>query len=260
MDVRFAMPVYRDGKIFCWLSNTGHWPDIGGAVPGGFSASATAVEQEGLRLPPVKLFKKGGLDPEIHAIIASNIRVADQRIGDIKAQAAALMVGAGPAVRNPRPLRRRHRRARRSPSCAQRAAEQMRAEHRRNPRRRLSLAGPIVDSDGVVDDAADHRACRHQAEATGSTFDFAGSSPPCAGPMNSVLRDDPVLGLPRHAPHLPRRADQRRRLRAADRQASGGHASSTPNIRGRSRAARRRSRSASPRPCSPPWCRRCPTR
>src|SRR4029453_14041264 len=39
------------------------------------------------------LFKKGVLDPEIHAIIASNIRIADQRIGDIKAQAAALMVG-----------------------------------------------------------------------------------------------------------------------------------------------------------------------
>ncbi|MEO0992717.1 MAG: hydantoinase B/oxoprolinase family protein, partial [Pseudomonadota bacterium] len=59
MDVRFARPVWRQGnrgpEIFCWLSNTGHWPDIGGAVPGGFSASATAVEQEGLRLPPVKL-------------------------------------------------------------------------------------------------------------------------------------------------------------------------------------------------------------
>src|SRR3954451_4061765 len=93
MDVRFAMPVYRAGRIFCWLSNTGHWPDIGGAVPGGFSASATSVEQEGLRLPPVKLFKKGRLDPEIYAIICSNIRVADQRIGDIRAQAAALMVG-----------------------------------------------------------------------------------------------------------------------------------------------------------------------
>src|SRR5438128_2083977 len=61
MDVRFVMPLYRDGNIFCWLSNTGHWPDIGGSVPGGFSASATAVEQEGLRLPPVKLFKKGAL-------------------------------------------------------------------------------------------------------------------------------------------------------------------------------------------------------
>ena len=94
MDVRFARPYYRNGKLWCWLSNTGHWPDTGGAVPGGFSASATAVEQEGLRLPPVKLFKRGQMDAEIYAIICSNIRVADQRIGDVKAQAAALDLGA----------------------------------------------------------------------------------------------------------------------------------------------------------------------
>ena len=51
--------------MVAWLANTGHWPDIGGMVPGGFSASATEVEQEGLRLPPVKLFKKGVMDQEI---------------------------------------------------------------------------------------------------------------------------------------------------------------------------------------------------
>ena len=94
MDVRFVRPYYRQGKLWCWLSNTGHWPDTGGSVPGGFSASATSVEQEGLRLPPVKLFKKGEMDREIYAIICSNIRVADQRIGDVKAQAAALEVGS----------------------------------------------------------------------------------------------------------------------------------------------------------------------
>ena len=94
MDVRFAMPFWRDGRILCWLSNTGHWPDTGGAVPGGFSASATSAEQEGLRLPPVKLFKKGVMDAEIWDIIRSNIRVSEQRIGDVKAQASALLVGA----------------------------------------------------------------------------------------------------------------------------------------------------------------------
>ncbi len=93
MDVRFALPFYYRGEHVCWLQNTGHWPDVGGMVPGGFSARATEVEQEGLRLPPVKLFKRGELDAEIYAIISSNIRVADQRIGDIKAQAAALKVG-----------------------------------------------------------------------------------------------------------------------------------------------------------------------
>ena len=49
MDVKMVTPFYYRGKRWCWLSNTGHWPDIGGAVPGGFSASATSVEQEGLR-------------------------------------------------------------------------------------------------------------------------------------------------------------------------------------------------------------------
>ncbi|MEP5145918.1 MAG: hydantoinase B/oxoprolinase family protein, partial [Nitratireductor sp.] len=184
MDVRFARPVWRDGKIFCWLSNTGHWPDIGGSVPGGFSASATAVEQEGLRLPPVKLFKRGELDPEIHAIIASNIRVADQRIGDIKAQAAALMVGEerlcalldrygdDTVLAAIAELRRR-------------AAEQMRA-------RIADIADGVyratahVDSDGVVDRPL---TIALAVEKTGDrlVFDFAGSSPPCAGPMNSVL-------------------------------------------------------------------------
>ena len=184
MDVRFAMPVYRSGKIFCWLSNTGHWPDIGGSVPGGFSASATAVEQEGLRLPPVKLFKKGVLDHEIHAIIASNIRIADQRIGDIKAQAAALMVGQDrlsaildrygddTVVAAIAELRRR-------------AALQMRA-HISDIADGVYRSEAFVDSDGVVNEPLTI-ALAVEKEGDTLTFDFAGSSPPCAGPMNSVL-------------------------------------------------------------------------
>jgi N-methylhydantoinase B len=184
MDVRFAMPVYRAGKIFCWLSNTGHWPDIGGAVPGGFSASATAVEQEGLRLPPVKLFKQGVLDTEIYAIITSNIRVADQRIGDVKAQAAALHVGRerlfqildrygdGTVVEAIAELRRR-------------AAEQMRANITRIADG-VYRSTAFVDSDGVVDRPLTIALAVEKAGDT-LTFDFSGSSPPCAGPMNSVL-------------------------------------------------------------------------
>lgn len=51
MDVRFAMPNWRDGRIFCWLSNTGHWPDTGGAVPGGFSASVTSPNRKACACP-----------------------------------------------------------------------------------------------------------------------------------------------------------------------------------------------------------------
>ena len=184
MDVRFAMPVYRNDEIFCWLSNTGHWPDTGGAVPGGFSASATSVEQEGLRLPPVKLFKRGVLDREIHAIISSNIRVADQRIGDIKAQAAALQVG------RQRLIETLDRYGDETVLAAiaelrRRAAEQMRA-HIATIADGTYRSQAFVDSDGVVNEPLTIALAVEKKDDT-LTFDFSGSSPPCIGPMNSVL-------------------------------------------------------------------------
>ncbi len=184
MDVRFARPYYRNGEIFCWLSNTGHWPDTGGAVPGGFSASATSVEQEGLRLPPVRLFKQGVLDTEIYSIICSNIRVADQRIGDVQAQAAALKVGE---------VRLNELLDRYGDDTVQaaieelrgRAADQMRSYIAEIPEGEYTSKA-YVDSDGVVNEPL---VIDLQITKSGDqlTFDFSRSSPPCIGPMNSVL-------------------------------------------------------------------------
>lgn len=184
MDVRFVKPFFYRGEPFCWLANTGHWPDIGGAVPGGFSASATEIEQEGLRLPPVKLVKRGVVDREIYAIIMSNIRVADQRIGDIRAQAAALEVGA----RRLTALLDRYGRPQIEAAIGQlraAAARRMRAKIAELPEGSWTSTA-WVDSDGVVDEPL---AIRLKVSKTGEdlVFDFAGSSPPCAGPMNSVI-------------------------------------------------------------------------
>ena len=184
MDVRFALPFYYQGEQFCWLQNTGHWPDIGGMVPGGFSAKATEVEQEGLRLPPVKLFKRGVMDAEIHAILRSNMRIADQRIGDIRAQAAALKVGAGRLTE----LLDRYGRATILAAIAeirQRAARLMRAHIAEIPDG-VYRSEAFVDSDGVVNQPLRIALSIHKACQTLS-FDFAGSSAPCLGPMNSVL-------------------------------------------------------------------------
>ena len=183
MDVRFAMPVWRGGQIFCWLSNTGHWPDTGGAVPGGFSASAISAEQEGLRLPPVKLFKKGTLDQEIYQIICSNIRVSEQRIGDVKAQASALLVGAERLAG----LLDRYGDATVITAIAEMrrlAARQMRAMIDLVPDGTYHSTA-FVDSDGVVNQPLTIALAVTKADH-GLTFDFAGSSPPCLGPMNSV--------------------------------------------------------------------------
>ena len=184
MDVRFVRPYYRQNKLWCWLSNTGHWPDTGGAVPGGFSASATEVEQEGLRLPPVKLFKRGKLDQEIYSIICSNIRVADQRVGDVKAQAAALEVGADRLDE----LLKRYGDETVALAIKElhvRASNQMRQLISELPEGSWQSIA-FVDSDGVVDEPL-QISLKVTKVLDKLVFDFSGSSPPCRGPMNSVL-------------------------------------------------------------------------
>ena len=184
MDVKFVEPFFYRGRQLCWLANTGHWPDIGGTVPGGFSAHATEVEQEGLRLPPVKLYKKGRLDPEISRIILANIRVASQRIGDMRAQRAALLVG------------RRRLTALLDRYGADTVLDAVTVLRERAEQQMRALIAPIpdgvykseaiVDSDGVIDAPLVVRLAVTKAGSE-LRFDLSGSSPPCAGPMNSVL-------------------------------------------------------------------------
>ncbi len=203
MDVRFVKPYFYKGKLFAWLANTGHWPDTGGAVPGGFSANATEVEQEGLRLPPVKLFKEGVMDEEILSIILSNIRIADQRIGDIKAQAAALNIGEKRLTE----LLDRYGDDMVDTCIGElkkRAAQQMRARIAGLPDGRYQ-GEAFVDSDGVVDEPLriDMKIRKEDSELY---FDLSGSSPPCLGPMNSVIattRSSIYLAIKHIFPEVP---------------------------------------------------------
>ncbi len=216
MDVRFVKPFYYRGEIFAWLANTGHWPDTGGAVPGGFSANATEVEQEGLRLPPVKLFKGGRMDDEILSIVLSNIRIADQRIGDIKAQAAALTVGE----RRFTALLDRYGRDVVESCIAElrgRAEQQMRAKIATIPDGAYHGVS-WVDSDGVVD-APLRIDMKIEKRDTDLYFDMSGSSPPCRGPMNSVIattRSSVYLAMKHIFPEVPINAGTFAPLHIAD--------------------------------------------
>lgn len=203
MDVRFVKPFFYRGELFAWLANTGHWPDTGGMVPGGFSATATEVEQEGLRLPPVKLFKAGKMDEEILSIILSNIRIADQRIGDIKAQAAALTVGE----RRLTALLDRY-----GAGTVETGIEELRTRAERQMRSRIATipdgeyhGQAFVDSDGVVNEPLTVDVKIRKA-GTDLHFDLSGSSAPCAGPMNSVIattRSSVYLAMKHIFPEVP---------------------------------------------------------
>ena len=212
MDVRFVKPFFYRGELFAWLANTGHWPDTGGMVPGGFSANATEVEQEGLRLPPVKLFKRGEMDEEILSIILSNIRIADQRIGDVEAQAAALAAGE----RRLTALLDRYGR-----DTVEAGIEELEARAERQMRARIATipdgryhGRAWVDSDGVVDEPLTVD-MRIEKRGTDIFFDMSGSSPPCAGPMNSVIattRSSIYLAMKHVFPEVPINADVRERI------------------------------------------------
>ena len=88
-DVKAIRPVFIDGIIRAFAVNLAHWADIGGAVPGSYVANATDAWQEGLRIPPLRLFSANGPDQEKLDLVLANVRGAEERKGDILAQMAA---------------------------------------------------------------------------------------------------------------------------------------------------------------------------
>ena len=92
-DFRLVKPIYRNGKVFCYLASVGHWHDVGGNVPGNYNPEATECFQEGMLIPPVKLFHAGVLNSDIVNILSSNSRLPNSLYGDLNGQINALDLG-----------------------------------------------------------------------------------------------------------------------------------------------------------------------
>lgn len=85
-------PVFHEGHLVGFLANIGHLAEIGGKAVGSFASDATEIFQEGLRLPPVKIMKRGEHDMEIWRILMTNHRTPRNTWGDINAQIGSLHV------------------------------------------------------------------------------------------------------------------------------------------------------------------------
>jgi N-methylhydantoinase B len=92
MDVRFFMPFFYEDKLCAWLENIGHWVDIGGNVPGGFNPHAMEIYQEGLIIPPVKIYNRGKLNKDILSFVMANVRRPREDYGDLMAGIKTLHV------------------------------------------------------------------------------------------------------------------------------------------------------------------------
>jgi len=93
-DVNMAMPVFVDGKLLCFMCNIAHHADIGGMAPGSMAGGMTEIYQEGLRIPPVRLFRRGELVEDVLDLLLLNARLPEERRGDYFAQIAACRLGA----------------------------------------------------------------------------------------------------------------------------------------------------------------------
>jgi N-methylhydantoinase A/oxoprolinase/acetone carboxylase beta subunit/N-methylhydantoinase B/oxoprolinase/acetone carboxylase alpha subunit len=183
MDVKMVKPFFYRGRLWAYLSNTGHWSDTGGMVPGGFCASATEVHQEGLRLPPVKLVRRGELCQDVADIIMHNIRVPEERMGDMYAQLGALSIG------EQRLMALLDKYGEQSVSAVisemrDRSEKLMSANIATIPDGEYRFES-CMDSDGI-DDALLRVDVVVRVEGSRIHFDFSNSSPPCRGPLNSV--------------------------------------------------------------------------
>jgi N-methylhydantoinase B len=92
-DVNLVTPAFLADRLLGFGCVRAHWPDIGSATPGSYGA-VTEIYGEGLRLPPVRLYRNGRPDPDIERIIFANVRTPAERQGDLRAQVAANRRGA----------------------------------------------------------------------------------------------------------------------------------------------------------------------
>ena len=96
-DVTMVSPVFAqaaaDGdKLIGYVASRAHQADIGGMAPGSMPVARELI-QEGLIIPPIRLYRAGDLVEEAMALILRNVRTPDERRGDFNAQIAAQRLG-----------------------------------------------------------------------------------------------------------------------------------------------------------------------
>jgi N-methylhydantoinase B len=180
-DFKLVRPFYRNGKVFCWLASVGHWHDVGGNVPGNYNPVATECFQEGMLIPPVKLFARGVLRTDVVDIVTANSRLPTSAYGDLNGQINALDLG----IRRLTALLDEF-----GDDTVAGAMGELRVRAARLMRASIAelkdgvyTAEDFLDNDGIRDEPL-KIALDLTIDGETMTFDFSRSSPACAGPVN----------------------------------------------------------------------------
>ena len=91
-DISLVMPVFWEGELVAFLSNRAHHADVGGMTAGSMPLS-NEIYQEGVIIPPLKLYEAGKRNDALMQLIVRNVRTPEERLGDFESQLAALRTG-----------------------------------------------------------------------------------------------------------------------------------------------------------------------
>ncbi|MFC7157261.1 hydantoinase B/oxoprolinase family protein [Halomarina halobia] len=183
-DLTLVTPVFVADEVVAYAANRAHHADVGGARAGSVAADSTEIYQEGIRIPPVKLFEGGRANETAMEVILANVRTPDERRGDLRAQQAANETGR----RRFEKLVERYGRERLGAALAEikdYSERRMRAELGSLP------DGAYRFEDVLDDDGRGNRDLPVVAEVTiegdAVTVDFEGTAAQTAGPVNAVF-------------------------------------------------------------------------
>jgi N-methylhydantoinase B len=183
-DILAFRAVYVAGQRVGIVGTTCHHLDMGGISAGSYGATATEVFQEGLRIPPVKLFKAGVLNEEILAMMRQNVRRPDMLWGEVQAQIASLAMGEANLQR----IAARYGAETLIAACAQildGSERAMRAMIGRMPDGRYEFED-FIDDDGLTDTPIRiHVAIDIAGDEM--VVDLSGCGPQALGPINATL-------------------------------------------------------------------------
>ncbi|PZS27917.1 MAG: hydantoinase [Pseudonocardiales bacterium] len=187
-DLCVTVPVFHDGAVVAFVQAFGHHDDIGGSVPGSMPSHATSVFEEGLMVPPIKLWAAGVPNQAALTILTRNTRLPDSLSGDLDAECSACLMGA----RRLAEVFDRYGR-----DAVESCFEAILAGTTRTFR--TELLAKIPDGTYVWEDYAEHdgveepRLHRQRITLTMDgtaaaplTIDFTGTSPQAKGPINHV--------------------------------------------------------------------------
>ena len=92
-DINMAMPIFSKNQLMGFVANIVHHADVGGAAVGSMSGGLNEIFKEGLRIPLVRLYNKGKIVNDVFRLLLLNMRLSDERKGDLNAQISACRLG-----------------------------------------------------------------------------------------------------------------------------------------------------------------------